>query len=317
MSSVSSIQYWLGLPDETRQPWSIGQGFIKWFLAHNTVQSILGVEFRYLPFQGLESLQSKLDASRRFDAEQVNTIIRVLTNICGRHDYISLECAWIIQQQINYHFEQLRIYQPSINAEAQAYERAQQAQETRAAQEASQSARNTFFGRYQRGSLSGAEGDPNPRRGAPRGQGQQWGAPRGQGQQWGAPRGQGQQWGAPRGPEPEPDPRGLYRTLGLTHEADSNDIKKEFRKLALKYHPDKYDGDDTQFKKIAEAYEILSDPRRKTLYDTGQDDTVQDDTEQSGGKKKRKSKRKSKTKRKSKRKSKKRKKRIQSKRKSK
>ena len=297
MSSVSSIQYWLGLPDETRQPWSIGQGFIKWFLAHNTVQSILGVEFRYLPFQGLESLQSKLDASRRFDAEQVNTIIRVLTNICGRHDYISLECAWIIQQQINYHFEQLRIYQPSINAEAQAYERAQQAQETRAAQEASQSARNTFFGRYQRGSLSGAEGDPNPRRGAPRGQ--------------------GQQWGAPRGPEPEPDPRGLYRTLGLTHEADSNDIKKEFRKLALKYHPDKYDGDDTQFKKIAEAYEILSDPRRKTLYDTGQDDTVQDDTEQSGGKKKRKSKRKSKTKRKSKRKSKKRKKRIQSKRKSK
>ena len=63
-------------------------------------------------------------------------------------------------------------------------------------------------------------------------------------------------------------------------------------------------------KLLNEAYEILSDPRRKTLYDTGKDDTVQ-----SGGKKKRKSKRKSKTKRKSKRKSKKRKKRIQSKRK--
>ena len=313
--SVSTIQYWLGLSDWTGQPWSLGEGFIKWFLEHSTVQSIHGVEFRYLPFQGLESLQSKLDASGRFDAEQVNTIITVLTQICGRHDYISLECAIMLQHQINYHFEQLRIYQPFITTEAQAHENAQQAQETRAAQEASQSARNTFFGRYQRGSLSGAEGDPNPRRGAPRGQDPR-GAPRGQGPQWGAPRGQGPQWGAPRGPEPEPepepepDPRGLYRTLGLTHEADSNDIKKAFRRLAKEKHPDKNGGDDREMKLLNEAYEILSDPRRKTLYDTGKDDTVQ-----SGGKKKRKSKRKSKTKRKSKRKSKKRKKRIQSKRK--
>ncbi len=62
-----------------------------------------------------------------------------------------------------------------------------------------------------------------------------------------------------------------YRILGIDKKASAAEIKKAYRKLALKYHPDKTKGDKTledKFKKISEAYAVLSDPEKKNQYDT-------------------------------------------------
>ena len=61
-----------------------------------------------------------------------------------------------------------------------------------------------------------------------------------------------------------------YAILGVPRTATDAEIKKEYRKLALKYHPDKNAGDkvaEEQFKKIAEAYGILGDPEKRRKYD--------------------------------------------------
>lgn len=63
--------------------------------------------------------------------------------------------------------------------------------------------------------------------------------------------------------------RDYYEVLGLSKNASSDDIKKSYRKLAKKYHPDinKEAGAEEKFKEINEAYEVLSDPQKKQIYD--------------------------------------------------
>lgn len=60
-----------------------------------------------------------------------------------------------------------------------------------------------------------------------------------------------------------------YDILGVSRDATPDDIKKAYRKLAMKEHPDK-GGDPERFKKISEAYEILSDDQKRSQYDAPQ-----------------------------------------------
>ena len=60
----------------------------------------------------------------------------------------------------------------------------------------------------------------------------------------------------------------LYKILGVDKSVDDNALKKAYRKLAMKHHPDK-GGDEKEFKDISEAYEILSDPNKRKTYDLG------------------------------------------------
>lgn len=66
------------------------------------------------------------------------------------------------------------------------------------------------------------------------------------------------------------EPRDLYADLGLDRDAEPDHIKKAYRRLAMKYHPDRNPGDadaEATFKVISFAYEILSDPDAKKRYD--------------------------------------------------
>ena len=61
--------------------------------------------------------------------------------------------------------------------------------------------------------------------------------------------------------------RDYYEVLGLTKSATAEEIKRAYRKLALQHHPDKTGGDDTRFKELSEAYEVLGDSGKKQQYD--------------------------------------------------
>ena len=64
--------------------------------------------------------------------------------------------------------------------------------------------------------------------------------------------------------------RDYYEVLGVSKDAKADDLKKAYRKLALKYHPDKNPGDkeaEEKFKEAAEAYDVLSNPDKRARYD--------------------------------------------------
>lgn len=58
-----------------------------------------------------------------------------------------------------------------------------------------------------------------------------------------------------------------YKILGVSKDASDDEIKKAYRKLAHKYHPDKQGGDENKFKEINEAYQVLSDKTKRQQYD--------------------------------------------------
>ena len=63
----------------------------------------------------------------------------------------------------------------------------------------------------------------------------------------------------------------LYEVLGLSRNASQEEIKKSYRKLAMKYHPDRNPGNadaEKNFKEVNEAYSVLSDEKKKKQYDT-------------------------------------------------
>ena len=62
----------------------------------------------------------------------------------------------------------------------------------------------------------------------------------------------------------------FYETLGVARGADEKELKSAFRKLAMKYHPDRNPGDaeaEKKFKEVGEAYEVLKDPQKRAAYD--------------------------------------------------
>src|SRR6185503_2760566 len=79
----------------------------------------------------------------------------------------------------------------------------------------------------------------------------------------------------PNSPLPTPDAsmaqrEDYYKTLGVKRAATQEEIRKAYRRLARKYHPDLNPGDkssEEKFKQLSEAYDVLSDPKKREVYD--------------------------------------------------
>lgn len=61
-----------------------------------------------------------------------------------------------------------------------------------------------------------------------------------------------------------------YQTLGVNRNASQDEIKRAYRSLAMKHHPDRTGGDDTKFKEIQTAYDTIGDPEKRSQYDNPQ-----------------------------------------------
>merc|ERR1719511_270193 len=71
------------------------------------------------------------------------------------------------------------------------------------------------------------------------------------------------------------DTTAFYKTLDVDKNASEPDIKKAYRKMAVKHHPDK-GGDPEKFKEVTHAYEVLSDPQKREKYDKYGEEGLED-----------------------------------------
>mmetsp|Transcript_14432 Transcript_14432/g.21940 ORF Transcript_14432/g.21940 Transcript_14432/m.21940 type:complete len:520 (+) Transcript_14432:149-1708(+) len=97
--------------------------------------------------------------------------------------------------------------------------------------------------------------------------------------------------GGPRGPMAKPKPKGpvdnlgFYKILEVNRDASMAEIKKAYRKMSLKYHPDKQGGDTKKFKELNTAYGVLTDKKQRDAYDKGGMDAVDEHNQMEDSKK--------------------------------